>query len=233
MLLNITPHVGNTSVIAIRFMVSRATMLAVEDYAQRDRAAWDQRMYDWAEKQGLPVWMPEWIDYYNNECRQLWPSAPVAETWRQIMGFPFPYGEKGTPLHEMTSRVTAFCKQLREDYEKVEAWPAYYDRPTDWHAMNEDDPLKPLAEAALAALQDLRSPVGVRDQSIDAFGEADGSVCEVCAAESAGYPCGALGNVAPKEFAELHGLIADLGKGNIKLGIKKVIAAMKARTPPK
>lgn len=231
MLLNITPYVGNTSVIAIRFMVPRAVMMQIEDYARRDRSAWDQRMYAWAEQQGLPDWMPEWVAFYNNECRQLWPAAPASESWRDIMSFPFPYGEPGTPLHDMTSRVVQYGKQLREDYEKVEAWPAYYERPADWRAMNDDDPLKPFAEAALVALQDLRTPVGVRDQSIDAFGAADDGVADVPAAPSAGYPCGALGNAAPKEFAELHGLVVQLGKGNVKRGIKKIMAALKTPEP--
>lgn len=228
MLLNITPYVGNTSVLSIRFMVPPHVTKQIEEYARRDRSAWEQRMYTWAEQQGLPDWMPEWIAFYNNECRQLWPAAPAAESWRQIMAFPFAYGEEGTPLHDMTSRVSKYAEQLRADYEKVEAWPAYYERPADWRAMNDDDPLKPLAEAALVALQDLRTPVGVRDQSINAFGKADDGVADVPPASSAGYPCGALGNAAPQEFAELHSLVLSLGKGNVKRGIKKIMAAMKA-----
>jgi hypothetical protein len=97
----------------------------------------------------------------------------------------------------------------------------------DW---NDDDPLKPFAQAAMVALEDLRTPVGVRDASINAFGLVDkeSGRADVKIAPSAGYPSGMIGNTAPEEFAELHGLVLTLGKGNAKRGIKKIMSAMGA-----
>ena len=228
MLLNITPYVGNTAVISLRFMVSRDVMLAVESYARRDRVAWEQRSLDWAEQQGLPAWMPEWVGTYNTEYREAFPQVPVADNWQQTVGFRYPLGEEGTRPYELTDRVAKFREQLQVDYEKVEPWPAYYDRPANLQEWNDDDPLKPFAQAAIVTLEDLRSPVGVRDQSINAFGEVESGRSDVSRAVAAGYPSGALGNAAPKEFAELHSLILELGKGNAKRGIKKILAAVKS-----
>ena len=99
-------------------------------------------------------------------------------------------------------------------------------RPADVRDWNDDDPLKPFVPAAIQSLEDLRTPVGIRDESINAFGKIKSGRADVKSAPSAGYPSGALGNAAAKEFAELHGLILKLGKGNAKRGIKKVMAAI-------
>lgn len=228
LVLNITPYVGNTSVITLRFYVERDASKAIEAYARRDRQSWEQRLFDWAENQGLPDWMPEWMNIYNTEYREACPGVPVAENWRQVINFPYALGEKGSRPYELTSRVSEFRNKLHEDYCKVEAWPDYYMRPANVQDWNDDDPLKPFALAAIEALKDLRSPVGVRDQSINAFGEVESGRADVKAASSAGYPSGALGNSAAKEFAELHGLILKLGKGSAKRGIKKIMSAVAA-----
>lgn len=231
MVLNISPYVGNTSILSLSFMVSRQTMVAVENYARREQLAWEQRSLDWVEQQGLPDWMQEWVSIFNSEFREAYPHVPVAESWRQAIGFFFPLGQEGTRLHELTGRVAQFRKQLQEDYKKVEPRPARYYRPANVQEWNDDDPLKPFAQAAIVTLEDLRTPVGVRDQSIDAFGKVASGRADVSAAVATGYPSGALGNTAPKEFAELHGLILQLGKGNAKRGIKKIMAAMKSPAP--
>ncbi|MEY2341520.1 hypothetical protein AB4090_05340 [Acidithiobacillus sp. IBUN Pt1247-S3] len=250
MVLRITPYVGNTSVISLQFLVERGTFMAIKAYAKRDRVAWEGRSLDYAEKQGLPDWMPEWVNIFNTEFRtvlipnvpyaenwrqavnfcfpygeNLIPNVPYAENWRQAVNFCFPYGENGYRPYELANRVVQFCKNLHDDYAQIEPWPAYYMRPADVKDWNDDDPLKPLAQAAMVALEDLRTPVGVRDQSINAFGKVGSGCANVKAALSAGYPSGAIGNYAPKEFAELHEFILKLGKGNVKRGIKKVIRA--------
>lgn len=228
MALHITPYVGNTSAISLRFVVEYEAGRTIEAYAQRDRHAWEKRLFDWAEEQGLPDWMPEWMEIYNAEYREAFPEVPLADNWRQVINFPYALGEKGSRPYELTSRVAEFRKKLHEDYCKIESWPDYYKRPANVQDFNDDDPLKPFALAAIEALKDLRSPVGVRDQSINAFGEVESGRADVKAASSAGYPSGALGNSAAKEFAELHGLILKLGKGNAKRGIKKIMSAVAA-----
>ncbi len=226
MVLTITPYVGNTSLISMGFLVKSESLTAIEDYARRDRTAWEQRMLDWAEKQGLPDWMQEWIEIYNTEYCAAFTDMPKADNWRQIVNFAYPLGEEGSRPYELTNRVVEFRKKLHADYSKTEPWPTYYIRPANVQDWNDDDPLKPFALAALGALEDLHSPVGVRDQSINAFGEVESSRVGVKAASSAGYPSGALGNSAAKELAELHELIMKLGKGNAKRGIKKVLRAI-------
>lgn len=226
LVLNIAPYVGNTSAIAVRFLVERQSSMAIEAYARRDRLAWNQRLLDWAEKQGLPDWMPDWITIYNAELREAFPDIPLADSWRQVIDVPFAIGDEGSRLYELTSRVADFHEKLQEDYCQVEAWPAYYKRPTNLHDWSDDDPLKPFAQAAIEALEDLRSPVGVRDESINAFGVVESGRVEVQAAASAGYPSGALGNTAAQEFAQLHQLVLKLGKGNAKRGIKKIMSAV-------
>lgn len=223
LLLEITPSISNTASFSLRFLVPWDLFRSVEDYARRDRMAWAQRSLDWAEQQGLPDWMEEWVGVFNTEYRAAFPKVPVAENWRQAVDFMFPLGEKGTRPYEMTSRVAAFRNQLHSDYEKIEPWPAYYERPTDWQTWNDDDPLKPLAQAAIVSLEDLRTPVGVRDGAVNAFGTVEDGRKGAKSAPSAGYPSGSLGNAAPEEFAELHGLILKFGKGNAKRGIKKVM----------
>lgn len=228
MVMCITPYVGNSSVITLGFYVEQESSRAIEAYAQRERQSWEQRLFDWAEKQGLPDWMPEWMDIYNTEYREAFPEVPVAENWRQVINFPYPLGEKGSRPYELTSRVAEFRNKLHEDYRTIEAWPDFYKRPANLQDWNDDDPLKPFALAAIEAMKDLSTPVGVRDQSINAFGEVESGRADVKAAASTGYPSGALGNSAAEEFAELHGLILKLGKGNAKRGIKKIMSVVAA-----
>jgi len=228
MLLGITPYVGDTSAISMRFLVEAKTSCAIDAYGQRHRNAWEVRSLDWAEAQGLPDWMQDWVHIYNTEYREAFPEVPLATSWRQTVGFYYALGEKGTKPYELTSRVAQFREKLREDFSKVEPYPAYYYRPSDLTECNDDDPLKPFVTAAIAALKDLLTPVGIRDQAINVFGEVEFERFTAKCAVSAGYPSGALGNAAPKEFAELHNLILKLGKGNVKRGIQKVMSAVGA-----
>ncbi|WP_035193331.1 hypothetical protein [Acidithiobacillus ferrivorans] len=228
MVLEITPSVGNIAVLSVSFRVEHQARMAIEAYARRDRLAWEQRLWDYAEKRGLPDWISEWLDAFNTGFHETFPDAPLADNWRQAMNVYYPMGKEGSRAHELTSLVAEFRKKLYEDYSQIEPWPAYYLRPADVKDWNDDDPLKPFAQAAMVALEDLRTPVGVRDQSINAFGEVESGRADVDASPSAGYPSGALGNTAAKEFAELHELILKLGKGNAKRGIKKIMSAMGA-----
>lgn len=229
LVLKIAPYVGDTASLSLGFLAAGELPFQVNDYARRDRVAWEKRSLDWAETQGLPEWMPRWIDTYNTEFR---PSeAPPVSDWREACGFQFAMGKEGTPIHAMTGRVAEFRSKLHLDYSQIEAWPAYYERPCDLSSGNDDDPLKSLAFAALEALEDLKTPVGVRDQAINAFGLVEVDTCPIATAKpaaSAGYPSGQMGNFAAKEFAELHSLVLELGGGDAKRGIKKALATLRA-----
>lgn len=226
MVLEITPYVGGTSAISLRFLVETSTSYAIEAYAQRHRNEWKVRSLDWAEAQGLPDWMQEWVRIYNTEYRAAFPDVPLAENWRQTVNFYFPLGEEGTNAYELTNRVVQFREKLHADFSEIEPYPPFYYRPSNLAECNDDDPIKPFVAAAIDALKDLRTPVGVRDQAIDVFGEVEFGRSNAKCAASAGYPSGALGNAAPQEFAELHTLILKLGKSNVKRGIAKVMDAI-------
>lgn len=122
-------------------------------------------------------------------------------------------GEPEGPYYELCSKAYEFRMALYEDYRKVEARPARLMRSADMSTWADTDPLKPLAEAAQTALKDLLRPVRVRDVAINALGTTEFTPRVLKEAPVSGYPSGALSNGAPKEFAELHGLIMRLGKG--------------------
>lgn len=228
MVLQIKPYVGDTSALSLRFLVETNISYSIEAYGQRHRDAWTLRCLDWAEAQGLPDWMQEWVRIYNTEYREAFPGVPLADSWRQAVDFHFPLGEEGTKPYELTNRVVLFREKLRADFSNIEPYPPYYYRPSNLAECNDDDPIKPFVAAAIDALKDLRTPVGVRDQSINVFGEVDDGRSSAKCAASAGYPSGALGNAATQEFAELHTLILKMGKGSAKRGIKKIMAAIAA-----
>lgn len=222
LVLRISPCVGNASAITLEFVVEGAAFFAIEDYSRRDQTAWNQRALDFAEQQGLPIWMAELLDLFNKKFLGVYPGVPFKD-WRQMaVGF-FPFGGTGSRAQVISCQFYDFLKAIYAQHAGVEPYPPRYERPAMVQDWNEDDPLKPFARAAIMALEDLRTPVGVRDQSINAFGEVESGRADVDASPSAGYPSGAMGNSAPKEFAELHTLILKLGKGNAKRGIKKAL----------
>lgn len=228
MLLEVVPYVGNSTRLHFMFLVPAKVNAAVENYDQRYRVAWQERALAWRDALGLPNWMNEWIDFINNTLGPLYGTTPAAVTnWRESLRWATTLGEPGTPYYPMTKQASDFKKDLYAQYETIESNPGYCERSSNWREWEAEDPIKPYAEAAFAALKDLRRPVRVRDQAIDAWGAAKYSARILGEPPVAGYPCGVLGNGAPKEFAELHGLIMRLGKGNSKKGIAKALAALK------
>lgn len=119
-----------------------------------------------------------------------------------------------------------WSKSLEDQYKAIEAYPAMRYRSPNHEDWSDDDPLKRYVVAAKAALEDLKRPVRVRDYAINAFGKVALSARTLKEPAVAGYPSGHLGNLAPKELADLHGLIMRLGKGNAKRGIAKVMASV-------
>ena len=124
-----------------------------------------------------------------------------------------------------------FWDSFYSGYAAVEAAPATRARALNCGDWDDDDPLKPLAAAAIVALNDLRRPVGVRDSEINVSGLIGESACgmklRTCKpAMVAGYPSGSLGNVDPEMMGALHREVLRLGKGNIKRGLRKAVAAL-------
>lgn len=224
--LRIVPNVSDEATLTIHFWVLREQLKAVDDYAKAPSKAWRERSLDWAERQGLPEWMDEWMSIYNTEFRAAFSHIPVATSWRDVVNFSYALGEPGSRPYQLTRRVVEYMETVRAGYAQVEPPPAYRYRTGEWTTWSDDDPLKPLVAAALVALDDLRTPVGVRDQAINAYGLVEEPRKSVKPAKSAGYAAGALGNQAVEEFSRLHDIVVKLGKGDVKKGLRKVLAAV-------
>ncbi|TAL65859.1 MAG: hypothetical protein EPN79_11970 [Burkholderiaceae bacterium] len=225
----VVPFVGDSTDLHFSFLTPFDVYLAAENYGQRFRHAWEMRAFDWQEQRGLPHWMPGWLNFCTSASRESCADAPEYTNWRDTTKWMFLPGGPSDPHYELRKKASEFFKALYADYEAVERRPGYVERATDWREWDDADPLKSFAEAGFAALQDLRRPVRVRDAAIDAFGEvkesrAMKSLDTVNEAPASGYPSGNLGNVATKEFADLHGLIMKMGKGNARRGIAKMMA---------
>jgi len=128
-----------------------------------------------------------------------------------------PYVGPATHLH--------FSLFVSKDvYSAVCALPRRRQMPTEWSDL--DEPWRSLYAAADAAGRELLVPVIVRDQSINVLGLVtegdDGNA--VAQAHVAGYPSGALGNIDPELMAEIHHLAHVLGNGDLRAGMKALIA---------
>lgn len=223
MYLRVSPNIGNISSITFSFLVKREKYTEIDQYARKDQNEWRARLHDWMEARGLPDWMDEWLAIYNNDWRQRHPEFPVVSNWREVIDFPYSIKGLGPRPEEINALLSEFKKESLESYTKLEPFPEYRYRSPDFSKWTDDDPLKPLAEAAIIALTDLKTPVPVRDGLINALGPVTSYKTVASTAPSAGYPSGAMGNAAPKEFAQLHSAIVKLGDGNIKRGIKKLM----------
>lgn len=229
LVLRICPSVDDIASLSLRFLVEQATLKEVALYSSRDRLAWVTRSLEWAEAQGLPDWMGEWLDFYNTEMRVLYPSIPHANSWREAgKGVWGAVGKQGTRLYDMTQKVSRFWRQLQTSYTAVEAMPGPYMRPAAISAWADEDPLKPLALAALAALEDLKTPVNAgRYETINALGVVDDAGPLQPYAKSAGCPSGALGNQSPQRTVALHRAVFKVGEGDPVKGMHRMLDLLK------
>lgn len=222
MLLQVVPYSGDWTCITFTFLVTEEAAYAIREYDRRDQEAWKTRAYDWVEKQGLPDWMDEWIKLYAQELRQVFDTAATAEAdWREAIKLCLPLGNEGDPGYELSRKAWAFREAMFQGYSEVEPRPDNVKRSAQPEEWADGDPLKPFAEAAITALKDLLRPVRVRDAAINVLGLVECPRGVVKEAHVSGYPAGDLGNAAPAEFAELHRLILQLGKGNARKGIAR------------
>lgn len=219
LLLEIIPCTSVYARLALRFLVPSKTWRSLEEQRWRASRAWKERALLWRERQGLPDWVRDWRDAANRSAAE---SGTAPLTWHDA--FVDAIWCASDPA--IAAQARAFIQELTDEYHKIEPDPGRLWRGQDWNRWADDDPLKPLAEAAQIALQDLYRPVRIRDSAINAFGRSDDYRHAVDEPPVAGFPSGDLGNRAPKEFAELHDMILKLGKGNAKKGIAKVIEAL-------
>lgn len=246
MIMSIVPYSGGDSSISIKFMVPHETRAACDEWYQRSRNARQERFMAWIEEQGR---VPEWADRFLAGLKeQGWPVPTEDSGWKRIM----PALGMLSALRENSSRIvetpeeTSWHEGVKRDYAKIETEgdPGVDYRDPDWQNWDEDDPMKPYAEAIHYTLQDLRRPVWIRDCAIDPWGpceepdeeedteeeEEEGKVLSSADyAEVAGYPCGALGNFDPIGYCRLQDAIIEEGAGDPVKGIAAVQSILDVR----
>lgn len=220
MVLRVIPAVNDWTALHFDFLVPNEVVHRIHAHDRAPLLAWRKRALDaYTSTHTLPGWMGEWVAVAKAQF------DPGVESWRDA--FPYMAFYVSLASNEPQRLVGAFYKEVTEAYSALEAEPELVARDPDWRTWPEDDPLKPYFDAAATALEGLHRPVRVRDSQINAFGHVEDGDCRwrdiLKEPAVAGYPCGALGNMAPTEFAELHGLVLRLGKGNAKRGIKKLL----------
>lgn len=224
MVLKVTPHVSGSLRLSYGFYLPDARYQALERYDSKGMDDWRTRSLDWAEQRGLPDWMPEWVTLVNDQLLAIHGWATPVSDWRESLRFALTLGREGDPLHASTARASAFAREIWQSYQDVEPWPGYLSRTPNIEEWPDDDPLKPLAVAAQKALSNLLRCVRVRDSAITALGEDESWARPLTEPAVAGYPSGMLGNVAPVEVSEIHQLAVRLGRGNLRVGLRKVLA---------
>lgn len=167
--LNVRPNPAPQSCMSLEFLVQLSTLEAVQSYAEQARHAWAERMWAWAEQAGLPEWLGEWQALLEGELRARHSEIPLPLRWQDALNIYIPLGAEGSALYTASIRAIEFRQHLHAQFAKVERWPALYRRPVSIALWNADDPLKPVAEAAVAALQDLARPVSLRDRELRAY----------------------------------------------------------------
>ncbi len=217
--MRITPYVGDDVDLSFQFIATDADRKAVRLWEDADRIAWESRRLDWVEARGLPAWMPEWVEKCNEAVQRDF-GVPVT-TWRDSLHWAEMYlGHNRAPEGQFPE-VVGFLKSMGEF---PEAKPGIRRRIGNVSEWADHDPLKALAEAAIAAMKDLSRPVRVRDCAINAYGRADELPRQLKEPPVAGWPAGWLYNDHFKDMVDIGNAALKLGKGNMKRGLKKILA---------
>lgn len=215
--LRITPYVGSDAHLHFQFIATKEDHEAIRLWEDKPRIEWNKRRLDWVEAKGLPEWMPEWVVKIDKAVKRDFGGS--VKTWRDSVHWAEMYvrgeeGESGFPeVAEFLKEVSLFEEErpdIRRHKGKPEEWP-------------EDDPLKPLALAAIATLRDLEHPVRVRDCAINMYGFVDDGKRTLDEPDVAGYPAGWLYNEYIKEMADIGDAALKLGGGNMKRGLAKIL----------
>lgn len=232
LVLRVTPNRSNSASLSLQFLASDADYAAVHDYASRERTEWTARAWAWVEAhEGLPEWADAWAERLRAEwaSRNL-DSSALADS-RAALQISFLPGPSGTDLHQGCVRAFEYRNSVLNRYREIEPWPTLYRRPFDLSKWAAEDPLKPLADAAIVALTDLARPVELRDGALTAYGPLNSPSRASPAAKSAGYTVGTLVNGDPDQFAQLHEFILALGADDPKKGLRQVLDILRKTHP--
>ena len=243
MIMSISPYAGGNTSISISFMVPHETRAACDGWYQRSRNARHLEFLEWIEDQGR---VPDWADRFIVDLgKQGWPVSSEDSGWRRIMpalAMLSGLRERSGKTDDMPEEL-AWYEAVRQDHAKIDDLgdPGVDYRDPDWRKWDDDDPMKPYAEAIHETLQDLRRPVWIRDSAINPWGACDEpheddddaedgkSLADADYADSAGYPCGALGNFDHIGYCRLQDAIIEEGAGDPVKGIAAVQAILDAR----
>lgn len=215
--------------LSIFFMASEELAFTCLNWERGDIDAWFEHKLDWAERQGLPDWMPEILRHYQETF------DPSAKSWRDFYrGYLVTY-EPSSHLKSTESQskkdFTEFAAKVSE-YAKIQPMPGLRSRYIEISQWDADDPLKPLALAAIEALADLQTGVRVRDMAINAFGRMeDGEGTVVDEPISAGMSVGLMFNQVPEESVRLQQTAFKLGDGNVKTGVDVILELIENLNP--
>lgn len=214
--------------------------LCAEIRGDNARAEWRKSMRVWfRENREYPPWFDDFVRYL---CCRMDPPPPegfkIVPEDREVALFDHAVwycGGVRKGEEEIANRAGAFYDEVWNAYKKIQPRPETPRRAKNWRRWADDDPLKPLADAAEKALLDLRRPVRVRDQAIDAYGKVRGDnwVGMRCVNEpkSAGYaPFGTFINADPELACELTKAVGAFGKNN-RRAMQKAIEVLKAAAP--
>jgi len=214
---------------SLHFLTSPELGSAARNWERQDVDAWAERKLDWVEAQGLPDWMPEFLEAYR---QQQWPGATWRDFYRGYIEFFTPRESefqlsitpKSKEEDEHRRIMTEFAAKVAE-YKKIEPRPPFRKRSSDVTQWPSDDPLLPLAAAAIEALSDLSTGVRVRDSAINAYGVLLDSQMDrvVEEPEVAGLGVADMINQAPQESVAIYQLARRLGNSNLKEGLARLI----------
>lgn len=228
LVLCIRPSVLPEPYFSIYFLAAQDLGAASRNWERQDVDAWTERKLDWVEAQGLPEWMPELLASFSEQYK--WPDASWRDVYRSYIATFTPREncliklDDGRDQTEDQDQLTSFAV-LVDSYRQIEPRPAFRKRNPDISQWASDDPLTPLARAAIEALGDLATGVRVRDAAINAYGvlpyDADVEVVDEPAV--AGLGVADMVNVAPEESVEIYQLARRLGDGDVKEGLARPI----------
>jgi len=207
------------------------------------RERWQQEFLASCEAQGpLPDWMPDWLKFWRTKPGVAGHTAGDQSDWRlSVTDMQFVQsslihgtvsGEIPDDQRAMLEKVAAFVDRIHTEFQALRPHPATLKRSGDWREWPDDDPLKRYYRAAAMALEDLATPVRVRDSAINAHGVVSDddplSRRTVKEPASAGYGVGYYINRHPAAAMDLLAHARKVGRGSVATGASKLIAGAEA-----
>lgn len=188
MWLRIIPYPKSND-ITFTFMVKADIRVSTNDWERADINDWEKRRLDWyIERFGMPDWAEKLCQSVQQEFRAK-KSVPFEAAVPYLeMLYPRNGEEPKTEWHAIAKDFFDSMKAFEEEQRR----PGFRERTRHINEWRDDDPLRPYAEAAVIALNNLKRPVRVRDWGISAFGPCNDGAGTLEEPAVAGYAAGDL-----------------------------------------